>query len=191
MSFKVDSIRVQYKEVDGTRFYYADVGSEVHGRYSFRLWISGRLVKQVVDKDGNVTYLVTFPVKDAAIVRTEKGTLVLRPVPGKVTHNILVPCGYRGTSSIQVDDMAGVEVYTYYVYESPRGNLGISTGALIVANDVPVFVNWSRSGRLYGVPDKGVLILYPDGDTYEREACECLDGLPDREELEELKELLS
>src|SRR5690606_32106376 len=94
----VRRLPVEYKETEDKKFFYTDVGSETHGRSSFRLWVSGRLVQKEV-KFNRDFYFLEFPVVNAGIVKTEKGTLVLRPMPGSVVYNVLVPCGYRGGSS--------------------------------------------------------------------------------------------
>lgn len=182
----ISKVRVSFREADGVRFPYVDIGCEDHGRPSFRLWVSSRLVKDVKDSSGNVRYILQFPVENAEIIRTEKGSIVLRPASCKITYNILVPCGYRGSSRLQVLTPADAVLYEYMYYESPRGNLGVSHGALVVAPMTePLRIRWKRSGRLYGAPDEGITILYPDG----RE--ETLDDLPDGiDELNRLKELI-
>ena len=51
---------VSFKEFEGKRFYYIDFGSEVHGRTSFRLWVSHLLVKK--DEESGKEY-VEFPIE--------------------------------------------------------------------------------------------------------------------------------
>lgn len=139
-------------------FYYADFGSETHGRTSFRLWVNRKLVKR--DEQGNP--YIEFPIR-ATIHRTEKGTLVLRPSQNSVVFDVFIRCGYRGGSNIEVkSDIRNIVPYS--IYRSPRGSLGISDGALIEADvsKLPVVIEWHRSGRTYGGPREGVLFLYED-----------------------------
>lgn len=178
---------VKVKEVEGNTFPYIDLGSEDHGRVSFRLWVSSRLVETVQrDQWGRPfeSRVVRFPAR-AVITRTDRGTLVMRPGEGTV-YNILVHCGYRGGSSLKVLSPEVVEAHGYYVYSSPRGSCGVSFGAVIqVAPDQPLKVKWERTGRLYGSPGTGITVLYPDG---REEGIDLLaDGL---EEVEKLKDLL-
>ena len=179
----VERLPLRYRETEGKKFFYMDIGSETHGRPSFRLWVSGRLVQQET-KDNQVYYFLRFPVLDAGIVRTEKGTLVLRPIPDLIVYNILVPCGYRGYASFEVVSPEMALVYPYEEYHSPLGNLGVSQGGIIVAPLGSVKVQWERRGRLYGATPNGVTTIHPDG----RE--ETIDRIEDVEDLDELGQLL-
>ena len=178
----VERVRLKFREVEGKRFFYMDVGSETHGRPSFRLWVSERLVQKET-KDSQV-YFLEFPVLNAGIARTEKGTLVLRPMLDSIVYNVLVPCGYRGSSSLEVVSPEMAQVYLYKKYSSPRGNLGVSQGAIIVTPFDSIKFKWDRSGRLYGAAPSGVTTIYPDG----RE--ETIDRVEDVEDLNELSQLL-
>jgi hypothetical protein len=62
-------------------------------------------------------------------------------------------------------------VFKYYEFASPRGNLGVSEGVLILTQASPVKVYWSRDGKLDGKAPAGVTVLYKDGvvDTYEED----------------------
>lgn len=179
----VRRLPVKYKEAEDKKFFYLDVGSETHGRPSFRIWVSGRLVQREV-KFNRDFYFLTFPVLNAGIVQTEKGTLVLRPMPDdSVVYNVLVPCGYRGGSSLKVVSPEKAQVYRYEEYESPLGNLGISQGGIVVAPG-SIKVQWERRGRLYGEAPRGVTTIYSEG----RE--ETVDLVEDVGDLDELGQLL-
>ncbi len=141
----VERLSLNYRETEGKQFFYVDVGSETHDRPSFRLWVSGRLVQKET-KDGQVYYFLKFPVLNAGIARTEKGTLVLRPMPDSVTYNVLVSCGYRGSSSFKVVSPEMTQIYLYEEYSSPLGNLGVSQGGIVVAQAVSEY-----NGREVGV----------------------------------------
>ena len=181
---------VSYKEADGAKFWFLDLGAESHGRTSFRLWVSHKLVQSREEEDWRgekiLKNFLTFPL-EATITKTQKGGLVLKPAKNEFVYDILVECGYRGSSSFQVLSPAEFTVYSYYIYHSPRGNCGVSDGALVhVPSDDPLKIRWEKTGRLYGGPGQGVEIYYPDGRV---EGLEMLcDGL---EEVEELKGLIA
>ena len=139
-----------------------DLGSETHGCPSFRLWVSQKLVQEEI-KDDQIKHYLKFPVINAGIVRTEKGTLVLRPAQDTVTYNVLIPRGYRGGSYLEVVSPEMTQVYLYEEYSSLRGNLGVSQGAIIVAPLGSIKFKWERTGRLYGSAPTGITKLYPDG----------------------------
>ena len=169
---------VKFKEDEnGNKYPFIDVGSESHGRKSFRLWISGRLL----EKNGEGNYVVTFPLRNAKVERTEKGSLVLRPSRDTMVYNIFVPCGFRGDSTFEILS-EHLEVFKYCMYRSPRGSLGISVGALVNAPDgKPLKYRWERSGRLYGSSPEGITIVMPNGE--KRDFEEVPDGLEALEEL--------
>jgi hypothetical protein len=159
---------VQYKEIDGNRFYYIDVGSGGHGKVSFRLWLSSKLVRE---EEGSL--FIEFPLC-AQIVKTEKGNYVAKPGPG-VIYDIYIHCGYRGDAefTIETDDPEILQL-GYVVYRSPIGSLGVSSGALVyVPSGKPITVRWKRTGRLYGSAPKGITKYLPDGTIEE------LDGTDD------------
>lgn len=152
--------------------YYIDVGSGTHGKVSFRLWLSSKLVRE---EEG---YLyVEFPLH-AQIIKTEKGNYVAKPGPG-VIYDVFVDCGYRGDAEFQVEvDDPEILQLDYVVYHSPVGSLGVSRGALVyVPSGKPIIVRWKRTGRLYGSPAKGTTKYYPDGTVEE------LDGADDVSDL--------
>lgn len=171
-------ILVGKKEAEGKIFYFADIGSEVHDRKSFRLWISSSLVERE-EKDGIEIEFITLPQKGVDIKKTEKGTLVLKKGPNNL-FDIYVSSGYRGYSNFEVLSPTEM-ILPYAVYRSPRGNLGISKGALVLTKEPYVKYKWQKTGRLYGDPEKGISIIYVDGKKEE------LSGV---EDLEELKEVL-
>jgi len=171
---------VSFKEDEnGNKYPYVDVGNETHGRPSFRLWVSMKLV----NKDKHDRYYLEFPLR-AEIFKTQKGSLVLRPSEDKMTFYVYASCGYRGHSEVQVlseyfDD------FDFYSYHSPRGSLGVSHGKLVVAPAKPLKWKWTRSGRLYGGAPQGITITMTDGKEKH------IDHLPDGlEALDELKEAL-
>ena len=145
------------REIEGKTFYYLLLGEEEHKRPSLCLWINRRLVQ----RDETESY-IQFPVRNARVVRTEKGNYVLRPEQGWNTYDVGVSSGYRGISTLEVLEPSS-EVFTYREYASPLGSLGVSQYALVSASSDEVKVRWKRSGRLYGRSPKGVSIYYSDG----------------------------
>jgi len=175
------SRKIEVKEVEGKKFYYVDFGYEVHGKTTFRLWIHPVIVKTMPQNDIDEFQLV-FPVRNARIEKTEKGNIVLKPYEDWNVFKIGVSCGYRGSSDFEVLEPKDVEIFPYYEYESPRGNLGISKFALVNAQASKLKVKWIKTGRLYGQPSEGLKIYYADGKI------EDIENLPDGiEAYEELK----
>lgn len=168
---------VNAQEIEGKKFYYVDFGSETHGRKSFRLWLSSRLITKEKTKDGQEIEVIKFPIK-AYVERKESGTLVLKPSENCWTFDVYVPCGYRGDGTIDIRSDFET-VHWYYEYQSPKGNLGISAGGLITTKNNYVKIRWERTGRLYGDPPKGIRIYYSDGRIEDIEEIENLEELAD------------
>lgn len=187
-------LEIMKKETQDGIFYFADIGSEGHCRPSFRLWVSGKLVSQ--DEGGHCKPcsdqpclqrgkdIVVLPAK-AVISQTAKGSWVLRPSEEHLTFCVGIHCGYRGSSSYEFLTPVAVSV-PFEVWDSPRGNLGVSSYALISvsAADMPLKYRWSRTGRLYGSLPSGVTIVAQDGTETSLDGIE--DGLEDLEELKSL-----
>ncbi len=159
-TYAVSSVSLCVRESQGRRYYYVDLGSESHGRKSFRLWVHHSLVQ----KSGKGEPVLKFPVLDAFLETTKKGNFVLRPRDGYVTHHVYVPEGYRGGSEFSITPSPCTRK-DYYVYRSPRGSLGIGRGAIftVAAEEHPVKISWKRWGRLYGAPSNGEFIIHSDG----------------------------
>jgi len=144
-------LEVQVKQLDDRRFYYVDFGSEDHGRTSFRLWIHPSLLT----RENEEKVYLEVPKKG---VKLEQGksqrTWILRK--GQHTlFDIFVECGYRGGSSFTILTPV-VQDVEYKVYDSPRGRLGVSYGALVTVEEDGVMYKWKRSGRTYGKPKEGL-----------------------------------
>ena len=163
------------EDESGKRYYYIDFGSEVHGRKSFRLWISPHLLLKDEEKG---RYYVEFPYIGAKLKITQKGSKVLVPSVEFWTAEIFVPCGYRGQGSFEVihppkDELTIVK---YYEFRSPRGSLGVGEGGLISIPRKYQYLKytWQRTGRLYGEPPTGCTIVFQNGETREIDGV-CLD----------------
>jgi hypothetical protein len=144
------------KSADGKVFYYTDLGS---GRGQvYRLWFSPTFITREEENQ----YII-FPLKGEIVQGKSSSTLVLKKGQKQI-YVFEIKCGFRGCSSFEVLSPSDVQVYEYKRYHSPRGNLGISTGALVLINsDEPLKIKWHKSGRLYGGPNEGIMIFYPDG----------------------------
>jgi len=175
--------RVSFKEDEnGRRYPYVDIGHEAHGRKSYRLWISGRLLER--DEEGN--YVITFPKRKARVEKTPKGSLVLRPSDDTMVYKICVGCGYRGRGDFEILS-ENMGIFPFEIWSSPRGSLGVSRGALVNTPDgKPLKYRWHRTGRLYGSPSMGITIVMPDGTG--KEFDEVPDGLEALQELPKLEE---
>jgi hypothetical protein len=175
------SFMIRKKEIDGKTYFFIEVGAERYGKPSFVLWINRKLINPEEQQ------FLEFPVVDAKIEVTEKNNRVLRPAPGWWVACVYVECGYRGWSSLGVAEPREefLETFLFDVYHSPRGNLGVSSGKLV---NVPpgydkIIVDYSRTGRTYGGPTEGTLVIYKDGR---------VEKLPARnyEELQDVDKLL-
>lgn len=161
--------RVSFKtDENGNKYPFLDIGSERHGKVSFRLWVEKELLSK---SEGH--YFVFFPIR-ATLEKTSKGSLVLRKSQKFYTYDILVECGFRGGSEFEV--IVAHKRFDYKIYESEVGSLGISAGALIVSEKKQIKYKWRKTGRLYGKKAYGLTILKSNGES------ENFDLLPDGQE---------
>jgi hypothetical protein len=173
--------KVQSIERNGKVYYYVDFGEEDHGRKTFRLWINPALIEKweieqgVVEKERLMVEIEGL----RNIKITEKGNYVLIPSENTYIFDIGWSSGYRGKSFYDILEPEKVKgELPYHIYQSPRGNLGVSTYALIVSDSPTLKVHLSRNGRTYGDPtEKTVEYAFENGKVIERE-------IPDDPELE-------
>ncbi|MFZ8832582.1 MAG: hypothetical protein ACO2OY_10645 [Thermodesulfobacteriaceae bacterium] len=149
------------KEAEGKTFYYVVIGSETHGRPTYRLWINRKLLTDELIE----ACRFSFPVKGARIEGgKDNRTLILKPDPNRNVFYYLKKCGYRGDSSVEVYDCGDdCKVYKFWEYSSPRGSTGVSEGVLVETSKDVIKVKWKRTGRLYGASPRGIALLYIDG----------------------------
>jgi len=148
------------KSVDGKTFYYVEIGSETHGRPTYRMWINKKLLTEEILQER----WFPFPVKGARIEDGQSSrTLILKPSPGRNVFYYSKKCGFRGSSNVEVYDCEDCKVFKFWIYSSPRGSTGISEGVLVETSKDTIKVKWERSGRLYGAPPKGITMLHVDG----------------------------
>ena len=158
---KIEKIAVKYKD---DKFPYIELGR--FGRKpSLRVWVSERLVR-----DGHIF----FPA-NGRVVKTEKGSFVLKASDDYITHCIeIIDANRNGLPAIWRVDPPSAEVHEY-TYDSSI------TGALIsVPAGETVWVSWRTGGGWR----EGISVITPDGKYYE------VTGFRDREEVEEIRRLV-
>jgi len=159
------------KTVEGKTFYHISIGRGYHYRPEYRVWVD-----KVFLKEQEGYFYVELPLQNCSLKQGKKD-LVLKKGDLNLFY-IEIECGYRGQSVIDeviTDDEP--MVFYFDMYESERGSLGISHGALILTKSDRVKVRWHRSGRLYGKPEAGITIFYLDGKKEEIEDESVLEEL--------------
>ena len=158
MSVEVFELEINEKETEQLKFYYTEITSS---RANFRVWINPSYYKNELEgKLKNGKYILGI-LRNARIEKTAKGNYVIK----KGTNNLFfirVKCGFRGSSEIEVLSRP-ISVVEFAYKHSPNGNLGVSACAMIETKEDFIKIQWKRSGRLYGAPDKGISIIKMDG----------------------------
>ncbi len=124
----MEGIKVQVQLKDNKYPYFEDkdlditgIGSRTRGRV---IYISGRFVKE---KDGK-NYIefeqispIVVKLSNAKLMKTEKGTLVIKFEPENTLFVVEIPSGFRGSSDVEIlnGDCQKTEVLM-----SPAGRLG-------------------------------------------------------------------
>jgi hypothetical protein len=147
-------LNIKQKEVENKNFYYIDLG----GSYlTKRIWINPKYF----EKELKLSKETIGILKNAQLETTSKLNHVIKIGENNLFF-VLARCGYRGSSEIKVISNY-INIVNFFYYHSPRGNLGISDGAIIETKEDKVKIKWYRSGRLYGEPDKGLSIINSNG----------------------------
>lgn len=132
-------------------FYYVEVKDQAR---FLRVWVSRKLLhfEEPGEEPG-----IKFPLVNAVIETTQKGTLVLRPRDGYWTTIVRVEGGYRGGARVTDITPAPAQSVEIVEWASPRGSLGYSILKIMTyPSHVTEFtVSWERDGRLYGEPPSG------------------------------------
>jgi len=157
-NLKIVELKVKKNVIEGKEYYYINLGSEDHFK---KIWINSFYFENELRGIMNEYKEVLGVFRNARIEKTEKGNLVIKKGSNNLFF-VLVKCGYRGSSKIEVLSKND-NVVEFDFYHSPRGNLGISSGAIISTAENSVKVRWSRSGRLYGAPSNGTSVIHVDG----------------------------
>jgi hypothetical protein len=150
-------------EFEGRKYFYTTIGREKYLQPGPTLFIHPDLV--ISEEEGRY---IEFPL-NGDVTEIEKGAVYLiTPTPEKTTYYVYVECGFRGVSMIRVISPQDAKVFTFWDYHSELGSTGKSMWVLIVVNrNEVVKIEWERTGRTYGEPHKGIMVLYPDGTVEE------------------------
>jgi hypothetical protein len=150
---------VSETEFKGKRYFYTTIG---RGRYlqpGPTLFIHPDLI---TDEGGNK--YIQFPVNGDVTEIEKEAVYLITPTPEKTTYYVYVECGFRGMGLIRVLSPENAKVFEFWDYKSELGSIGKSMWALItVDRNEAVKIEWERTGRTYGEPHKGVMVIYPDG----------------------------
>ena len=166
-------VYLSVKETTNGRFYYADFGSERHGKTSFRLWVHPSFIQK--DDKGDPHF--TLPMEGVSLSHGKSNsTVIMRPGDLNL-FEVFVSCGYRGGASFEIITPYESE-FVFKKYHSQTGSLGVSVGALVTTKEDHVTYRWSRSGRLYGGSPTGTETVSIDGTVEvfeETDLCEIED----------------
>jgi len=131
-----------YLNVNERGFYYFKMVSGSHDHKKTIVWIN----RGLIEFDGNKQAYISNPKRNAWIVQTDKGALVMRPEDGGVVYVIEESSGYRGNCDIVVEGFATYIVEQGKQYHSPQGNLGETAWIIVNArNEIKVY--GKRTGR--------------------------------------------
>jgi len=134
-----------YAERNKDGYYYIHIGTVEHYAPQFKIWVNRALIEK--DEKGE---FVRVDGDNRTLMRTEKGSLVLRPSEYS-TYIIGRACGYRGGSSLEILKGEVIFMLPFEEFESERGSLGVSSYAVVTAKG-EITVKEEASGRLYGAP---------------------------------------
>jgi hypothetical protein len=156
-------IRLDKTIIEGRDLYFFNLGVQDYFKPVFRIFLNKSLIKF----DENNAY-IEFPLKNCELIKKDSFNLVLKP-GNKNCYIFEVEAGFRGTANIDEIDTYQHEYisYSYEIYSSERGSTGVSKGVLIETESDKIKIRWSRDGKLYGKPSKGITILHIDGNIEE------------------------
>jgi hypothetical protein len=147
-------------------FGYLKFVSGPHDRTKTRVWVHNLLIKKENDEE-----FVDFPIQNAIIDQTQKGSLVMRPHSGGCNIFLVeLPSGYRGNSVIKnifcgPGCLEAWGVANGQTYHSELGNLGETAWAIVNA-DGPIDVFARVTGRSIDQEDIAFRLI-PDGSQEE------------------------
>ena len=171
----MENMRPTYLRSNDRGFKFIEIRHGIHDRKRLVIWINNRIPIEQTDGGDNRLH---FPVQDAVITATEKGSLVMKPLAGSVVYNFESKSCYRGAASVEMVANGDI-VADYSDLHSPTGSLGETHGVFINGYmATPVQVRWHKSGRRVSEPT-GVCQLTPDGAVEELiddpDVCDMLD----------------
>ena len=157
-------------------FAFIEFYSGSHGHQRTRIWVHENFIRQTPYRE-TIINEVLFPIREARIVKTEKGGMVLRPAPAPSTvYLVEISSGYRGSSSL-TNISEGEIVAQGDAFHSGQGSLG-STAWAVVNGGESITVQGRRTGRRIDKNEIS-LTLYADGrkeEVIEREIEQLLGG---------------
>ncbi|MEN3039820.1 MAG: hypothetical protein ABDI07_11870, partial [Candidatus Kryptonium sp.] len=142
---------------DGKSYYLSPWGSGFHGRVSFYTWYNFR----VLDFQNQDKPVAKFPIQGKIEKGQKENVYIIRPDEERIVFPFITKCGFRGSSKILEINPSPEIVLRFEEYKSPRGNLGVSEGALIQVrrSDFPLKIKVKYTGRLYGDPPEMIYLL--------------------------------
>lgn len=182
-SEEFQSVEIKYKEVpDGTKFYFIEVGRKQYRKPDLLVWISSKFLSQAIESEnrfGRKMILLQFPVNNAKITKTERGSIVLKYEPGWKTFNVEIQPGFRGRGELEIlEPQDDSRIARYVIYKSEIGSKGVGQGALIsIQPSERIRYRWLKSGRLYGNPPTGVVEIDYNGKRRSLEGAESFEDV--------------
>ena len=124
---------------------YIEIGIIDFFKPHYKIWINDKLIQKNNGKE-----FVELTGVDRELVKTDKGNYVLRPSKGINTFIIGRYCGFKGSSEYIIKKGNIKTELPFNVYKSEKGNLGVSTYAIISTPDREIIVDEFANGELYG-----------------------------------------
>ena len=155
-------------------FKYVAIRYDAHDYKELKVWVNNRIYITPTEEEDK--YILEFPIQKAQIIKTQKGSFVLKPGKGNVFYHS-ISSGYRGSSNLEPEkDCEMLE--KVWNFASGRGALGDSCHAFFNSQKANCEVRWHRSGRRVEQTD-GVVRLTIDGNVEEiiddPEVCDLLE----------------
>ena len=121
LKVKVDFRDNKYPFFDSKSLNITDIGDRMRGRV---IYISSRFIRNE-ENEKFIRFEKISPIvaklENAKIVKTEKGTLVIKYEPNSKLYVIEIPSGYRGDANVKI--LSG-ECFETEILRSQRGSLG-------------------------------------------------------------------
>lgn len=188
MTVTVIELEARWRCQQVGELFQARVGGAYQGRPSATLWIAQPLVQTKEEKQFGHTETVHYvPLPASARLIHQNDLWIVRPGDSYV-FEFTARCGYRGDSSFDVLAPEPRAIIPIEYYHSPAGRLGVDQGAVIEVSKFPVYVCWQRTGRLRGLPARGMsVVTLRDGQL----AIQEFANVQSLAELDALRELLT
>ncbi len=144
-------VRVRVNE-EGAKFYYANFGTD---KQAIRLWISSKFIK----KDESRKEFVKFPVRKCQLVKTDKGSYILKKGDG-ILYDLFYN-GYKVQNSVEVEPSPDIVVE----YEVQKGVSGRVSGGKLAwfENVIPISYKLKKLGEDGKVISEKVIQIAENG----------------------------